>query len=207
MNTTPEALRIERESAVRVLREGGVIAMPTDTLYALAASAGDAAAVARVYEIKGREADKALPLFVSSLDLAQRFAVFYPMGRRLAQHFWPGALTIVLPKQPGFESAALAGGDTVALRVPDSDIARAVIEALGVPITATSANLSGGADPSTADEVRRQIGERIDYLLDGGPCPVGLASTIVDCCGEVPVVLRPGAVSREAIDAALVEEA
>jgi L-threonylcarbamoyladenylate synthase len=207
MSTTPTGLEIDLDRAVRVLREGGVIAMPTDTLYALAAAAGDAQAVARVYAIKGREADKALPLFVSGLEMAERFAVFNPMARQLARRFWPGALTIVLPKQPGFDSDALAGGDTVALRVPDSDIARSVIEALGEPITATSANLSGGADPSTAGEVRRQIGDRIDYLLDGGPCPVGLASTIVDCCGAVPVVLRPGAVSRKAIDAALVEEA
>ena len=188
-----------------MLRGGGVIAMPTDTLYALTAPASDAAAVRRVFAIKRRDLTNPLPLFVSDLAMAEHIGVFDERARRLARRFWPGQLTIVVKRQPGFDSVALGGGETVGLRVPDSDIARAVIGGLGQPVTATSANLSGGADPVSADEVRRQIGEQLDLILDAGPAPVGVASTIVDCSGESLNVIRQGAVSREDIDRALAD--
>lgn len=186
-----------------MLRDGGVIAMPTDTLYALTASASDAEAVRRVFAIKRRELTNPLPLFVSGLAMAERIGVFDARSRSLARRFWPGQLTIVVRTQPGFESEALGGGETVGLRVPDSDIARAVIDGLGQPVTATSANLSGGADPISAEEVRLQIGDQLDTILDAGPAPIGVASTIVDCSGDAIRVIRQGAVSREDIDSAL----
>jgi L-threonylcarbamoyladenylate synthase len=172
-------------------------------LYALVAPAKDAQAVDRVFAIKGRDNTKALPLFVADAAMAERCAVLNDLARRLIGAFWPGALTVVLPKQPGFESAALGGGDTVALRVPDHELLRRGIAELDAPLTATRANRSGGPDPVTADEVRRQLGGYVDYVLDAGPCAVGVSSTIVDCCGAVPVILRQGAISKEAIDRAL----
>ena len=191
------------EKAVSVLRSGGVIAMPTDTLYALSGAARDAAAVARVFEIKGREPGKPLLLLVSGPEMAEQIGVFNESARRLAAGFWPGQLTLVLPKQPAFESEALSGGSTVGLRVPDNDIARAVIAGAGDALTGTSANLSGGRDPVSAEEVMRQLDGRVDLILDAGPAAHGIASTIVDCTGAKPVILREGVISKERILAAL----
>ena len=174
--------------------------MPSDTLYALCAAANDAKAVKRVFDIKGRDDAKALPLFVADLAMAERIAVFDARALRLAERFWPGQLTIVVETQPGFQSEALGGGSTVALRVPDNEVALAVLRGLGDAVTGTSANLSGGAEPVSAGEVRRQIGDRLDLILDGGPAPIGVASTIVDCTGAEPRILRAGAISKDAID-------
>ena len=193
------------DRAVSVLRTGGVIAMPTDTLYALVADATDAEAVERVFSIKAREAGKPLPLFVGDLDAAIQVAIFNQSGRQLATRFWPGALTIVLPTQASFKSRALASGRTVALRVPDQDTALAIIRKLGRPVTATSANLSGGIDPISADEVNRQLGDAIDFVVEAGSSPEGRSSTIVDCTGDEVSILRHGAISQAAIDAALAE--
>jgi L-threonylcarbamoyladenylate synthase len=191
----------EIEAAIACLKDGGVIAMPTDTLYALAAAACDAHAVRRVYEIKVREAGKPLPLFVSGSSMAREIGEFDSRALALAERFWPGALTLVVKTQPSFISEALAGGDTVALRQPDSDIARAVVEAVGGPVTATSANVSGGADPVTADDVRTQLDGRIDMVLDAGPCPGGRPSTIVDCTAPELRILRNGPISEDEIKA------
>jgi L-threonylcarbamoyladenylate synthase len=172
-------------------------------LYALSAAASDAEAVKRVFEVKGREEGRALPLFVSDLAMAERIGVFDERARKLAARFWPGQLTIVVAKRTDYESEALAGGGTVALRVPDHTVPLAVIRCLGGAVTGTSANLSGGPDPDSADEVRRQIGDRVDLIIDCGPAEHGIASTIVDCAGAKPRVLREGAVGREAIIEAL----
>jgi len=177
--------------------------MPSDTLYALCAAAGDASAVHRVFEIKGRQEGRPLPLFVSDLAMAERIGVFDDGARLLAARFWPGPLTIVVTRQLEYVSEALAGGDTVGLRVPDSTIARAVIAGVDDAVTGTSANLSGGPDPVSAEEVRRQIGERLDMILDAGAAPIGVASTIVDCTGRDARILRAGAVSEEAVLEAL----
>jgi L-threonylcarbamoyladenylate synthase len=174
-------------------------------LYALVARTRDDAAVRHVFAIKGREADKPLPLLVADAAMAERIAFLGETARALTRRFWPGALTVVVEKRPGFDSLALAGGNTVALRVPDHPIALDVIRRLGEPVTATSANLSGGPDPDSADEVRQQIGDAIDFILDAGACPVGVASTIVDCTGDDIAILRPGAISEAAIRAALAE--
>ena len=191
------------EDAVSVLRAGGLVSLPTDTLYALAARARDDSAVLRVFEIKGREPGKPLPLFVSDTEMAERFAVVDERARTLATRFWPGALTIVLRKLPDFDSEALSGGETVALRVPDQPFTLDVIRALGEPITATSANLSGGANPDTPEEVRRQLEGRLDLIIDAGRCAVGVSSTIVDCTGPDITILRKGAIEEADIRAAL----
>jgi L-threonylcarbamoyladenylate synthase len=193
----------EIEQAVSVLRNGGVIAVPSDTLYALSADASDAAAVQRVFDVKGREGGKAILLFVSNLQMAEHIGLFDETSRRLARRFWPGQLTIVVNKQPEFESEVLVGGSTVGLRVPANDIALAVVNGFGSPVTGTSANLSGGADPVSAEEVQHQIGDRVDFILDAGPCEHGVASTIVDCTGDSPRILREGFISPGLITEAL----
>jgi len=205
MTTAKTGQTADLEAAVDCLRGGGVIALPTDTLYALACDARDAAAVRRVYRIKGREDGKPLPLFVSDLDVAGRYAVLNDTARRFAARFWPGALTIVCKKQPDFESEALAGGETVALRVPDHPLALEVLRGLGGPITGTSANRSGGPDPDTAEEVRRQLGDEVDLVVDAGACPGGASSTIVDCTGEAVRILRHGAIPEDEVLAVLKE--
>lgn len=192
--------------AVRALRSGGLVALPTDTLYALAAVATDATAVRRLFAVKGREGAKPLPLFVADAAMAGRIAVLTDNARRLMDRFWPGALTIVVSKQDGFSSEALAGGATVALRAPDRPRTLAVIRALNAPITGTSANLSGGCDPDTAAEVQAQIGDKLDLIVDGGSCPVGIPSTIVDCTTDEPRILRRGAIDEVQILQALTLE-
>jgi L-threonylcarbamoyladenylate synthase len=177
--------------------------MPSDTLYALCAAARDAAAVRRVFEIKGREGERALPLFVGDLAMAEHIGEFNDEAHTLAKRFWPGQLTIVVKKLPDYASEALASDGTVALRVPDHEVALAVVRGLGEAVTATSANLSGGPDPISAEEVRRQIGDRLDVILDAGPAQSGLASTIVDCTSPEPRVLRHGAIGEAAIADAL----
>jgi L-threonylcarbamoyladenylate synthase len=156
-----------------------------------------------LFDVKGREAGKPLPLFVAGVAMAERIAVMTEEARCLAKRFWPGALTIVVQKQPGFDSDALAGGETVALRAPDHALALQVLRALDQPITGTSANLSGGPDPDTADEVERQLGDRVDLIVDAGPCRVGISSTIVDCTGPEFRVLRHGAIEESQVRAAL----
>lgn len=197
LSATPEAI----DAAVRVLKNGGVIAMPTDTLYALSAASRNADAVRRVYAVKVREQGKPLPLFVSGLEMAETIGQFNAAARALAARFWPGALTIVVPCRAGFTSEALAGGQTVALRQPDNSVALAVIKGVGEPVTATSANRSGDADPVDAGEVQRQLADALDLIIDTGPCPVGVSSTIVDCSGAELRILRQGAIPREDIEA------
>jgi L-threonylcarbamoyladenylate synthase len=177
--------------------------MPSDTLYALCAAASDAPAVQRVFAVKGREGTRALPLFVSDLAMAERIGRFDERARGLARQFWPGQLTIVVEKQADYDSEALAGGSTVALRVPDHEVALAVVRGLGDAVTGTSANLSGGPDPASAEEVRRQIGDSLDLILDTGPAEIARPSTIVDCTGRELRVLRHGAIGEEALAAAL----
>ena len=179
--------------------------MPSDTLYALCAAASDAAAVRRVFDVKGRQEGRPLPLFVHDLAMAERIGVFGERARRLAQRFWPGQLTIVVRKRPEYASEALAGGETVGLRVPDNAIALAVLQGVGDALTGTSANLTGGPDPVSADEVLRQLGDCLDMVLDAGPAEIGVASTIVDCTEPEPRILRAGAVSEQAIAGALDE--
>ncbi|MCH8850384.1 MAG: threonylcarbamoyl-AMP synthase [Chloroflexi bacterium] len=186
------------ERAARVLRAGGLVAYPTDTLYGLAALPADDEAVRSLFEAKSRPLDQPLPLLIASkADVASVADSTPSVAARLMAEFWPGPLTIVLRKAQSFHSIAV--GDTVALRVPAHDVPRALARLLSSPITGTSANVSGGPDPLTADEVRAQLGERVELIIDGGRCPGGGASTVVDCTVDPPRILRDGAIGREAL--------
>jgi L-threonylcarbamoyladenylate synthase len=192
------------EAAARCLRNGGLVAFPTETVYGLGADAGNAAAIARLYQAKGRPSFNPLIAHVNDLAAAQRIAEFDARAILLAQAFWPGPLTLVLPKAPGCAVAdlATAGLDTVAVRVPAHPIARDILRAFGGPVAAPSANLSGHVSPTTAAHVRNDLGDRIDLIVDGGPVEVGVESTIVGCF-DAPMLLRPGGVPRQQIERVL----
>jgi len=189
--------------AVDVLRQGGVVAVPTDTVYGLVAVAADRAAVDRVYEIKTRDPAQPLPLFVASAEQAGLIAELNAAARALAAKFWPGALTIVVPKRPAYETRAVAGGDSVGVRVPADPFLREAASQLG-PLTGTSANLAGRDECRTATDVRAQLGDAIDLIVDAPVAATGMPSTVVDCTDPSRVrILREGAVPRDAIAAAL----
>lgn len=198
---SPEAIA----AAGRVLRAGGLVAMPTETVYGLAADATSDAAVARIYAAKERPAINPLIAHVLDIEAAREHGVFGSEAETLARAFWPGPLTLVLPVAPACRISLLAraGLDSVALRAPSHPVARALIEAAGVPLAAPSANRSGRVSPTTAAHVAADLDGRIDVILDGGPCRHGLESTIVACLGGAPQLLRPGAIAREAIGEAL----
>jgi L-threonylcarbamoyladenylate synthase len=186
------------------LRAGGLVAFPTDTVYGVGVLASEAEAVQRLFEAKRRPRDKAIPILLASAEQLERVVSEVPeAARRLAAAFWPGALTLVLRKGEGFESAALAGGDTVAVRVPDHPVARELIERAGEPLAGTSANLSGQPSPLTAEEVREQLGEAVDTVVDGGRCRGEVPSTVVDTTVEPLRVLREGPISRDDLERAL----
>lgn len=179
------------------------MAIPTDTLYGLAACAFDETAVAKVFELKGRPAGMALPLLLADAEDAYRCAVDLPPAfERLAARFWPGALTLIARKSDAVPYAVTAGMDTVGLRVPDHPLARSVARMLGAPITGTSANRSGMPGLTTAQAVREEFGDAIGFVLDGGDAPGGVASTVLDLSGNTPRILRQGAIGRDAIEAA-----
>ena len=188
-------------AAVRVLAERGLVAFPTETVYGLGADAANGEAVARLYEAKGRPSFNPLITHVLDAAAARRLARFDPAAERLASAFWPGPLTLVLPKAPNCAVAELAtaGLDTIAVRVPSHGVARAILAAFGGPIVAPSANRSGHVSPTTAAHVLGDLGGRIDLIVDGGAAPMGLESTIVACVDE-PVLLRHGALLRESIE-------
>ncbi len=191
---------LERASAL--LRAGELVAFPTDTVYGVGAVAWNRAAVAKLYVAKLRQLDKAIPILLADpadLDLVVSDAASRPDVLRLAERFWPGPLTLVLPKAPAVPEEVTAGGDTVAVRVPDHPLARALIRAAGAPLATTSANLAGGPSPVTAAEVAAQLAGRVRLILDGGRCPGGTASTVVDLSSSTPVLLRSGPISLEEI--------
>ncbi len=185
--------------AVDILRGGGLVAYPTDTVYGLAVLPSDERAVRRLFEAKKRELDKAVPLLIASPgDLDGVTSEAPKAARRLIGAFWPGALTLVLRKAEGLRSLAL--GDAVAVRVPDHPVPRELARLLGAPITGTSANVSGGAEALSAEEVRVQLGAAVDLIMDGGRCPGGRPSTVVDCTSGAPRIVREGAISREELE-------
>ena len=188
----------------RCLRKGGLAAFPTETVYGLGADAGNGEAVARLYGAKGRPAFNPLIAHVADLAAAHRVGVFNADAERLGAAFWPGPLTLVLPKQPncGVSDLALAGLDSVAVRVPAHRIAQALLKAVGRPVVAPSANRSGHVSPTTAAHVLGDLRGRIDLVIDGGPCDVGVESTIVSCLGA-PALLRPGGLPRQEIERVL----
>jgi L-threonylcarbamoyladenylate synthase len=188
--------------AARVLAAGGLVAFPTETVYGLGADATNGAVVARLYAAKGRPRFNPLIVHVADPAAAQRLGKFDAAASALAAAFWPGPLTLVLPKTHDCPVAELAtaGLDTIAVRVPDHPVARALIRAASRSLVAPSANRSGHVSPTTAAHVAADLNGRIDFILDGGSTPVGVESTIVACLSERPVLLRPGGVARAAIE-------
>jgi len=191
-------------AAARVLGEGGLVAFPTETVYGLGADATNGAAVARLYAAKGRPRFNPLIAHVADLDAALSLARFSEDAKRLAAAFWPGPLTLVLPKADGcaVSELATAGLDSIAVRVPDHPVARDLLEAFGKPVVAPSANRSGHVSPTAASHVHADLGGRIDLIIDGGATSVGVESTIVSCLA-VPTLLRPGGLPRDAIERVL----
>lgn len=185
-------------AAAAVLRAGGLVAFPTETVYGLGANALDAAAVRRVFAAKGRPADNPLIVHVASLAAALEVAAWLsPLARSLAERFWPGPLTLVVEADPAVPAVTTGGLTTVAVRIPDHPVALALLRAAGVPVAAPSANRSGRPSPTTAQHVADDLGQAVDVVVDGGACHVGVESTVVDARGDVPVILREGAVTRE----------
>jgi L-threonylcarbamoyladenylate synthase len=194
--------------AVAVLKGGGLVAYPSDTVYGLGAAASDERAVARVFAVKGRLSEKAVSLLLADVeDMGPLCAEVPPSARLLAQRFWPGPLTLVLRRSPSFQSAALGSGDSVALRVPDHFFLRQLIRALGEPITGTSANRSGRPSCRTARDVQRQLGGVLDLIIDGGPSRAGQESTVVDITTQPLAIVRQGAIARAEIERAIGREA
>lgn len=198
---SPEAIA----KAAECLRAGGLVAMPTETVYGLAADATSDKAVAAIYAAKERPAINPLIAHVLDIEAAREQAVFSAEAETLAGAFWPGPLTLVLPVASSSRISLLAraGLDTVAVRSPSHEVARALIEAAGVALAAPSANRSGRVSPTTAAHAVADLDGRVDWIIDGGPCRYGLESTIVACLSSRPQLLRPGAITREAIEAAL----
>ncbi len=184
------------ERAVAILRAGGVVAIPTETVYGLAADVTNAAAIARVFAIKGRPPDHPLIVHAAGIDALRGFIADEPAAlRALAERFWPGPLTAVVRRGPRTPLAVTGGQETVAVRVPAHPIARAILAALGGALAAPSANRFGALSPTRAEHVRADLGDAVDLIVDGGPATVGVESTIVDLTGAVPAVLRAGAIT------------
>jgi len=189
--------------AARLLRGGKLVAFPTETVYGLGADARNGKAVAGIFAAKGRPHFNPLIVHVRDLAEAERHAVFSNIARKLAQAFWPGALTLVLPRRPGTPLSELvsAGLDTVALRVPAHPIAAALLREADLPIAAPSANPSGRISPTAAAHVAAGLSREVDLILDGGAAPLGLESTVIGFDVDAPVLLRPGAIARQTIEA------
>ncbi|MBI2329130.1 MAG: threonylcarbamoyl-AMP synthase [Chloroflexi bacterium] len=197
----PLDMQPQIEKGISILRQGGLVAYPTDTVYGLGVCPGFPQSVERVYKVKQRPQNMPLPLLLTDTSqLTMIAATVPPAAWRLIHRFLPGALTLVLAASSSAPSTVTAGGATVAIRIPAHPIAVALAAALGGTIVGTSANLSGRPSPLTAEEVYRQLGDKIDFVIDGGRCPGGKESTIVDVTGETPVILREGAISREELE-------
>jgi L-threonylcarbamoyladenylate synthase len=193
------------EAAAALLRAGRLVAFPTETVYGLGADATSDRAVARIFEAKGRPRFNPLIVHLADAAAAEALAVFDDRARDLAARFWPGPLTLVLPRAAACPVSLLcsSGLDSLALRVPGHPLAEALLRRSGRPLAAPSANRSGAISPTTAAHVARSLGDRVPLILDGGPCPLGLESSVLDLTGERPALLRPGAVTREALEARL----
>jgi L-threonylcarbamoyladenylate synthase len=195
----PKQPAIEKQIklAIAILRKGGIVAFPTDTVYGLGADPLNAQAVDRIYKVKRRPYNLPLPLLLAEKsDLLKVATVVPEMAWQLAERFLPGGLTLVLRKSPWVPGSVAAGGDTIAVRIPNHPLPIALIRGLGTPIVGTSANLSGKPSPVTAEEVREQLGDEVDLIIDGGRCPGGTESTVLDVSGKVPALIREGAIPK-----------
>jgi L-threonylcarbamoyladenylate synthase len=195
---TPDAIR----AAARIIKDGGLVAFPTETVYGLGANALDSRAVAKIFAAKGRPQDNPLILHVTGIDEASRFAEVNPLAERLARAFWPGPLTIVMRSRDAVPLVTRAGLDTVAVRAPRGATAIALIREAGLPIAAPSANRSGRPSPTTARTVADDLGGAVDMIIDGGETEVGVESTVADATGDGVIILRPGGVTREMLSEA-----
>ena len=198
-------LQREIEKGVKILQKGGVIAFPTDTVYGLGSDVFNSTAVERIYEIKNRPKHRQLPLLIADVEQLTTLADPIPeIAWFLGRRFWPGGLTLVLSKTNSLP-VYLASGPTIAVRLPDHPICLAIIQRLGNPIIGTSANISGQPAALTAEVVRQQLGGKIDFIIDGGKCPGGKESTVVDVTHELPIILRQGIIPSHEIDKAYKE--
>lgn len=196
-----EATEQELREAGKIIREGGLVAFPTETVYGLGADAMNEEAVRNIFAAKGRPADNPLIVHVCDRDMVDRVCFVSETAQKLMDAFWPGPITLLLPKKDCVPTATTAGLPTVGVRMPDHPAALALIRESGVPIAAPSANLSGRPSPTTAKHVYEDMNGRIEMILDGGDCRVGVESTVLDVFGPEPVVFRPGAVTPEMVAA------
>ena len=198
------------ERSGEILRSGGLVAFPTETVYGLGANGLNADAVKSIYEAKGRPSDNPLILHITSLEQAEQIAELNENAIKLARRFWPGPMTVVLPKKSIVPERVTGGLSTVAVRMPSNDTARKLINAAGVPIAAPSANISGKPSPTTAKDVARDMDGKIPIIIDGGDCDIGIESTVIDLAGDVPMILRPGGITldmvREVLPECVMEE-
>jgi len=195
---SPDTIR----RALEILRAGGLVAFPTDTVYGVGALAFDDEAVQSIYMAKDRPIEKAIPVLIGDMEDLDKIAIDIPnMAKKLASRFWPGPLTILIPKKPSLPKAVSATA-AVGVRVPDHEIARALLRAAG-PMAVTSANVSGQASPTTAEQVFAQLGGRIELIIDGGKTPGGVPSTLVDCTGGEIRILRQGPITEEELRSVL----
>ncbi len=200
----PDPLILAR--AADILRRGGVVAFPTETVYGLGANGLDERSVAAIYQAKGRPADNPLILHIANARDVEKLArEIPPCAKLLMDTYWPGPLTIILKRTQVVPDCTTAGLDTVAIRLPASRIARELIHLAGIPVAAPSANTSGRPSPTNAADVRVDMDGRIDAILDAGPCDIGVESTVVDCTTPVPAILRPGGITLEMLQATLGE--
>lgn len=200
MQPTPEEIR----DAAQLIREGKLVAFPTETVYGLGANALDREAVRRIYEAKGRPSSSPLIVHVAGLAMAEAVAADWPeIAEKLAARFWPGPLTLVLPKNQTIPDVVTAGLSSVAIRMPSHPVALRLIELAEVPVAAPSANRFTGVSPTTAEHVRMGLGDRVQMVLDGGPSQVGIESTVVSLRGESLVILRPGMISASDLETAI----
>jgi len=192
------------QEAAELLRDGKLVAFPTETVYGLGANALDFLAVSRIFHAKGRPETSPLIVHVATIEMARELAAEWPeTAQKLAERFWPGPLTLVVRKKPVIPDIVTAGLPTVGLRMPAHPVALALLRASGIPIAAPSANRFTQLSPTTAEHVRQGLGRRVDYILDGGGCEVGIESTVVSLVGEAPSILRPGGVPRNEIEAVI----
>jgi L-threonylcarbamoyladenylate synthase len=196
-----DAATTDLRRAAELIRDGGLVAFPTETVYGLGANAFDAAAVARIFTVKGRPRQSPLIVHVDSIEMARTLVREWPLAADLlARRYWPGPLTLVLPKQPSIPDIVTAGLATVGIRVPSHPLALALIRSAGVPIAAPSANPFTELSPTTAEHVRQSLGDAVDLVLDGGPATVGIESTVLSLAGPEAVLLRPGVIPLPEIE-------
>lgn len=202
MDNLSNQVMLRVDKGIEILKNGGIVAFPTDTVYGLGADVFNTAAVERIYRVKQRSRHLPLPVLLAESGQLDDIVASVPeIARYLMRHFWPGGLTLVLPKKDTLPDIVTAGSSKVAVRIPDHVVPISLIRGLGAPIIGTSANVSDMPSPLTAQEVEHQLDSQVDLIIDMGKCPGGLESTVVDVTGEMPVILRRGIISEEEIKA------